>query len=153
MEFRRAGAASHLGQGLVTGVDGAAGLEFLGNAIQPASDTTATDLYVGPKSGGKLFLGSTGSTVSLQIVQGLSTTVVPNMPPNSQAISTMTCVGISTGDIVLSVSPRDGLSTSVTLSRSYAGTDEIINVWINPHASSIAAEAAQTCRWAYIDRT
>jgi hypothetical protein len=65
----------------------------------------------------------------------------------------MTCVGISTGDIVICVSARDGLSTGVTLVRSWAGTDEIINEYINVHASSIAAEAALVCRWAYIDRT
>lgn len=154
MDFRRDGAASHLGKGLVVGVDGTAGVEIINNAIQPASDTTATDLYIGPKSGGKLFLGSTASTVSIQIVQGLSTATVPNMPANSQAVSTMVCAGISTGDMVIACDPRDGLSTGVTLSRAYpSAANEITLVWTNCHASSIAAEAGQTIRWAFLDRT
>ena len=155
MDFRRDGAASHLGKGLVVGVDGAAGVEIINNAIQPASDTTATDLYIGPKSGGKLFLGSTASTISMSIVTGQSTTTVPNMPANSQDVSTMAAAGISTGDLIICCDARDALSTGVTLSRAYStAANEITLVWINCHASSRAAESTGfTVRYAYLDRT
>lgn len=160
MDYRNSGAASHLGKGFITGVDGLSGIEHDGSTIVAASDSAAAGLTVRAKGTGTLQLGDSsnvvqigGSTTPYKLVTGISTTAVPNMPANSMARSTMTCVGISTGDIIISVSARDGLSTGVGLLRSYAGVDEIINEYINPHASSIAAEAALVCRWAYIDRT
>jgi hypothetical protein len=162
MEFRssNAGGYVHFGGDVVSGVNSTAGVMLSSNTVSPVSDSSDANLVLRGKGAGQIELGNSsnnvfisGSSTPFRPVFGLSTTAVPNMPANSQAISTMTCVGISTGDIVVSVSPRDGLSTGVTLSRSYAGTNEIINVWINPHASSIAAESEQTCRWFYIDRT
>lgn len=154
MEYRNSGEATHFGKGIAAGVDGAAGAMLTSNSLQAIGDAAAVDLFIGPKGTGKLFLGGAASTVSIQIIQGLSTATTPNMPPNSQANSTMVCAGISTGDMIVCCDPRDGLSTGVTLSRAYpSAANEITLVWINCHASSIAAEAGQTIRWAYIDRT
>ena len=155
MEYRNPGAASHLGKGLVVGVDGDAGVSISSNVITAANDTTAADLFIGPKGTGKLFLDGAASTVSLQIVSGQSTTTIPNMPANSQAVSTMAAAGISTGDMIICTDPRDALSTGVTLSRAFpSGANEITCVWINCHASSAAAESTGiTVRWAYLDRT
>lgn len=155
MDYRNSGLASHLGQGIAVGVDGTVGTMISSNVIAPINDTTSADLYIGPKGTGKLFLGGSASTVSLSVVSGQSTTTVPNMPANSQAVSTMAAAGISTGDMIICADPRDALSTGVTLSRAYpSAANEITLVWINPHASSIAAESTGlTVRWMYIDRT
>lgn len=156
MEYRNDGAGTHLSKGLVIGVDGSVGLSLSNNLITPASDTTATDLYIGPKAGGKLYMGGAAtSTVSLTGVCGQSTTTIPNMPANSQAVSTMAAAGISTGDMIICCDPRDAVSTGVTLSRAYpSAANEITMVWNNCHASSIAAESTGiTVRWMYIDRT
>jgi hypothetical protein len=153
MEYRNSGEATHFGKGVAAGVDGTNGAMLSSNTLQAISDSTGADLILQPKgTGGKLRLGS---TVSLQMVSGESTTTIPNMPANSQAVSTMAAAGISTGDMIICTDPRNALSTGVTLSRAYpSAADEITLVWINPHASSIAAESTGiTVRWAYLDRT
>lgn len=152
MEYRNSGEATHFGKGLAAGVDGTNGSMLTSNALQAIGDASAVDLELRPKGTGKLRLGS---TVSLQMVFGESTTTIPNMPANSQALSTMAAAGISTGDMIYCTDPRNALSTGVTLSRAYpSAADEITLVWINCHASSIAAESTGiTIRWAYMDRT
>jgi len=155
MEYRLSGEATHFGKGIAAGVDGTVGTLLTSNALQAIGDAAAVDLYIAPKGTGKVFIGSPGSTVSAQTVSGQSTTTIPNMPANSQAVSTMAAAGISTGDMIICADPRDALSTGVTLSRAYpSGANEITLVWINCHASSIAAESTGiTIRWAYLDRT
>lgn len=155
MEYRNSGAATHYGKGLVAGVDGDNGVSISSNAIAAVADAAAADLFIGPKGTGKLMLGGAASTVSLQGVCGQSTTTIPNMAANSQAVSTMAAAGISTGDMIICCDPRDALSTGVTLTRAYpSGANEITMVWNNCHASSIAAESTGiTVRWMYIDRT
>lgn len=153
MEYRGVG-VNYQGE-VVAGVAGAEGSKLSSNSLQAVGDAAAVDLYVAPKGTGKLFLGAPGSTVSMKLVTGESTTTVPNMPANSQAVSTMAAAGISTGDLIVCTDPRDALSTGVTLSRAYpSAANEITLVWINPHASSIAAESTGiTVRWGYLDRT
>ena len=152
MEYRNSGEATHFGKGVAAGVDGTVGAMLSSNTLQAIGDAAAVDLYLVPKGTGKIY---GGSTVSMLPVTGQSTTTIPNMPANSQAVSTMAAAGISTGDLIICADPRDALSTGVTLSRAYpSGANEITCVWINCHASSIAAESTGiTVRWAYLDRT
>lgn len=155
MEYRNSGEATHFGKGLAAGVDGTNGAMLSSNILQAIGDAAAVDLFLAPKGTGKVFLGGAASTVSIQMVTGESTTTVPNMPANSQALSTMAAAGISTGDMIICADARNVLSTGVTLSRAYpSGANEITCVWINCHASSIAAETTGIAiRWAYLDRT
>jgi hypothetical protein len=141
----------HFGGDVMSGANSSRGVLLSSNVVSPVSDNNNEDLVLKGKGTGGVLFGASTTPFNLRV--GESTTAVPNMPANSLIRSTMTCVGISTGDLILSVSPRDGLSTGVSLVRSYAGVDEIINEYINPHASSIAAEAALVCRWVFIDRT
>lgn len=142
----------HFGGDVMSGGQSTRGVLLSSNTVQSVSDNAAEDLILAPKGTGKLLLGS---TVSLKLVTGESTTTIPNMPANSQIVSTMAAAGISTGDMILCTDPRNALSTGVTLSRAFpSAADEITLVWINPHASSIAAESTGiTVRWAYLDRT
>ena len=146
---------SHFGGDLVAGVNNARGVMLSSNTVQAVGDAAAVDLYLLPKGTGKVYQGAAGSTVSLSLVTGESTATVPNMPANSQAVTTMAAAGISTGDLIIACDARNALSTGVTLSRAYpSGANEISLVFINPHASSIAAESTGiTIRWAYLDRT
>lgn len=157
MEFRSTNVDGfiHFGGDVVAGVNLSQGVQLTSNTVQPCGDAAAIDLRLVGKGTGKVVIGAAGSTVSLNQVFGESTTTVPNMPANSQAVSTMAAAGISTGDMVICADPRNSLSTGVTLSRAYpSGSNEITLVWINCHASSIAAESTGlTVRWAYLDRT
>lgn len=155
MEYRSSNADGfvHYGGDIVAGVNGTNGTKLSSNTISAVGDAAAVDLILTAKGTGKVYIGN--STVSLSGVVGLSTTTVPNMPANSQAVSTMAAAGISTGDMIICCDPRDALSTGVTLSRAYpSGANEITLVWNNCHASSIAAESTGiTVRWMYLDRT
>lgn len=155
MDYRNDGQATHWGRGIAAGVEGAAGSMLSSNMLSAIGDAAAVDLYIAPKGTGKLYLGGAASTISLSMVSGESTATTPNMPANSQALSTMAAAGISTGDMIICCDPRNALSTGVTLSRAYpSGPNEITLVWINCHASSIAAETTGIAiRWAYLDRT
>lgn len=166
MEYRNSGNATHLSNGQAIGVGSSAGVELGGGStagtITAIGDAANENLRITAKGTGNLSVGDSsnvvyvnGSTTPLKIVAGQSTTTIPNMPANSQAVSTMAAAGISTGDLIITTDPRNALSTGVTLSRAYpSAADEITLVWINPHASSIAAESTGiTVRWAYIERT
>lgn len=154
MEFRSTNPEGfvHFGGDVMSGANCTRGVQLSSNVVKAVSDNAAEDLVLAPKGSGKLLLGS---TVSLQIVSGQSTTTIPNMAANSQDVSTFAAAGISTGDIILSVDSRGVVSTGVAMG-GYRCTaaNKITVVWTNCHASSIAAESTGfTVRWAYLDRT
>jgi len=143
----------HFGGDVMSGAQSTRGVLLSSNTVSPVSDNSNEDLILRGKGTGGVIVGA--STTPLNFVSGLSTTTIPNMPGASQAVSTMAAPGVSTGDMVLCADPRNSLSTHVTLSRAYpSAADEITLVWINVHASSIAAESTGTAiRWTYLDRT
>ena len=162
MEYRNSGAASHLGKGFVSGVDSNVGVEIDGSTILSASDSAASGLTVRAKGTGTLNLGDSSntinigaSTVQMKFIGGLSTITVPNMPGASQAVSTVTMTGISTGDLILAVDARGTISTHVAMGGyTISGNNEGTITWVNCHASSISPETTGvTVRWAYLDRT
>lgn len=161
MEYRNSGNATHFGKGLVTGVDANTGVEHSGSTILAASDSAAANLTVRAKGTGTLTLGDSsnvvninGSTTAFKIVSGESTMTAPAMSSVSQAESTFTASGISTGDLIICVDFRNTLSTSYLPGLPYVGAADKIHVPLgNCHNSSISASTGVVVRWAYIDRT
>lgn len=143
----------HFGGDVVAGVNATAGVKLSSNSVSPVGDAAAIDLYIMPKGTGKLYLGN--NTNAVAFVNGESTTTIPNMPANSQNVSTLAAAGISTGDLIVCCDPGPRVSTGVAFSRAYpSAANEITIVWTNPHASSIAAESTGiVVRWSYLDRT
>jgi len=164
MEFRSTNPLgwSHVPGDIVSGVDGTFGVQLTSNAVEPVGDTTSIDLALRAKGAGQVIIGNSsqtislgGSTTGIRLVAGQSTTTLPNMPANSQAVSTLAAAGISTGDLIICVDARDALSTEIGMAGyTCTAANEIVVHWVNPHASSITAETTGVIvRWAYLDRT
>lgn len=165
MEYRNSGNATHHVNGLAAGVGSSHAVELGGGStagtITAISDDASANLSILAKGTGNLRLGDSsnavylnGSTTAFKIVVGESTMTAPAMAANSQAESTFTATGISTGDIVLSVDFRNTLSTSYLPGYAYVGAADKIHVPLgNVHASTISASTGVTVRWMYLDRT
>lgn len=154
MEFRSTNPEGfvHFGGDVMSGAQSTRGVLLSSNTIQPVSDNTNEDLHVRGKGTGFVYLN--GSTTPWKVVAGESTMTAPAMAANSQAESTFTAAGISTGDIILQVDFRNTLSTSYLPGLPYVGAADKIHVPLgNCHASTISATTSVIVRWLYLDRT
>lgn len=165
MEYRNAGNATHLSNGMAAGVGSSHAVELGGGStagtIQAVSDDANANLSILAKAAGNLRLGDSsnvvtinGSTTPWKVVAGESTVTIPALAANAQGESTFTATGISTGDLVLSVDFRNAGSTSYVFGSAYVGGADKIHVHTgNVHASTISASTGTTVRWLYLDRT
>lgn len=154
MEFRSTNPAGyvHYGGDIMSGAQSTRGVLLSSNTVSPVSDNTNEDLQLLGKGTGRVYLD--GSTTPLKIVAGESTMTAPAMAAASQAESTFTATGISTGDIILQVDFRNTLSTSYLPGLPYVGAADKIHVPLgNVHASTISASTGVVVRWLYLDRT
>lgn len=143
---------SHFGGDLMSGANSTRGVLLSSNTIQAVSDNSNEDLILRGKGTGQALLN--GSTTPLKIVSGESTMTAPAMAANSQAESTFTATGISTGDLIICVDFRNQLSTSYLPGMPYVGAADKIHVPLgNCHGSTISASTGVTVRWSFIDRT
>ncbi len=160
MEYRNSGVNTHLGGGLVAGVDRNAGTEILGSTIAAASDSATANLTILAKGTGNIQIGDSSQTVSLggsttqwKLVTGESSWRLPAMSSHSIDISTMTMGGVSTGDLIVSIDFRGLLSTLAGLaSVTPSSVNECKFTLSNPTKSTISGSSGRV-RWAYIDRT
>lgn len=154
MEFRSSNPEGfvHFGGDVMSGAQSTRGVLLSSNTIQPVSDNAAEDLLIRAKGTGSVYLN--GSTTPWKVVAGESTMTAPDMPANSQAESTFTAAGISTGDIILQVDFRNTLSTKYLPGLPYVGGADKIHVPLgNCHASTISPSTGVVVRWLYLDRT
>ena len=142
----------HFGGDVMSGANSTRGVLLSSNTIKPVSDNAAEDLIITGKGTGGVLIG--GSTTPLKFVSGESTMTAPAMAANSQAESTFTATGISTGDLIICVDFRNTLSTSYLPGLPYVGAADKIHVPLgNCHASTISASTGVVVRWSYLDRT
>src|SRR5687767_1967849 len=99
MEYRNSGNATHHGTGLVTNVNGDAGVEMVGSTITAASDSAASNLFIKGKGTGGVVLGASTSAVK---AMGVGTATAPTvaLPASALVESTITIPGVVAGDVL-----------------------------------------------------
>ncbi len=154
MEFRSTNPAGfvHFGGDVMSGANCTRGVLLSSNTIQPVSDNSNEDLHIRAKGTGFVYLN--GSTTPWKVVVGESTYTPPDLAANAQGECTFVATGISTGDIILGVDLRNGLSTAYLPGLPYVGAADKIHVPVgNVHASTISGSTSLVARWIYLDRT
>lgn len=154
MEFRSTNTVGfvHFGGDVASGVNSSLGAMLSSNTVQPIGDATDIDLEVKGKGAGVVYLN--GSTTPWKVVAGESTYTPPPLAASAQGECTFAAAGISTGDIILQVDLRNGLSTAYLPGLPYVGAADKIHVPVgNVHASTISGSTSLIARWIYLDRT
>jgi hypothetical protein len=154
MEYRSSNPEGHVhfGGDVMSGANSSRGVLLSSNTIQPVSDNSNEDLVIRGKGTGKVFIGN--STTPFSLVFGESTYTPPALAANAQGECTFAAAGISTGDLIVTVDLRNGLSTAYLPGLPYVGAADKIHVPVgNVHASTISGSTSLVVRWAYLDRT
>lgn len=161
MEYRNSGVNTHLGGGIVAGVDRNAAFEVLGSTMAVVSDSNNANGVILAKGTGNIQIGDSSQTVSLagsttlfKLVTGESSWRAPAVSSLSIGLSTMTMTGVSTGDLIISMDFR-GLLSSVLAVGTYTPSSaaECKIQLVNPSTVSQGAGSSGRVRWAYLDRT
>jgi hypothetical protein len=149
MEYRNPGNATHHGTGMITNVNGSAGVEIAENTITVASDNANENIRLRAKGTGSVFLG--GSTTGFTgIGRGIAATPLVSVPASALVYSTITIPGVAVGD-VLFLGRSAGMSTALGMAGAWVtAADEGTYAVINNQASTQSIQSTSTFPYMFI---